>query len=144
VSRLTLTQAAVQLGVSTRTLRRKIKQGSIHAAFEDGKYYLDTNEVDRLSTLSNQVDRTSGEKVSTLSRRVSTPTSVITLDKTEYDALISRMGYLEGQRQLLIEHQADREALEKELGEARARLADMEAELAQAKKSWWRRVFRRT
>lgn len=144
MARLTIGQAAVQLGVSTRTLRRKIKQGSIHAAFEEGKYYLDTTEVDRLSALSNQVDRTEGGKVSTLSKRVSTPTRVVTLDKPDYDNLLSRLGYLEGQRQLLLEHQGDREALEKELGEARAKLAELEAELAKAKRTWWRRLFRRT
>jgi predicted site-specific integrase-resolvase len=136
VARLTINEETVKLGVSTRTLRRKIKQGNIHAAFEDGKYYLDTTEVDRLSSLSNQVDRTEGGKVSLLSKRVSTPTSVIPLDKTEYDSLMSRLGFLEGQRQLLLEHQADGEALEKELVEARAKLAELEAELAKAKRSW--------
>ena len=52
MARLTLTEAAVHLGVSTRTLRRRIKEGSVYAALEDGNYYLDGTEVDRLVQLA--------------------------------------------------------------------------------------------
>ena len=60
LARFTLTEAAVHLGVSTRTLRRRIKEGSVYAALEDGKYYLDGTGVDRLVQMSSHVDKGSG------------------------------------------------------------------------------------
>lgn len=143
MSRLTLAEAASRLKLSTRTVRRKIKNGSIHATFEDGKYYLDSQEVDRVAALSSKVDRQEGEKSLALSKRLSTPTTAITLAREEYDSLISRLGYLEGQRQLLLEDQAAKEKLAKELNQAQARIEELEAELDRIKQPWWRRLLKK-
>lgn len=144
MTRWTIQEAAVKAGLSTRTLRRRIKEGSVYATLEDGKYYLDSNEVDRLTGLSTQVDTGRVDKARPLSKQLTTPTAVIALDKVEYDRLIYRVGQLEEREQRLIEYQQDRETKDNELSEARQRIEELEKKLSEMKnKSWWRRLFKK-
>jgi hypothetical protein len=144
LTRWTIQEAAVKAGLSTRTLRRRIKEGSVYATLEDGKYYLDSNEVDRLTGLSTQVDTGRVDKARPLSKQLTTPTAVIALDKVEYDRLIYRVGQLEEREQRLIEYQQDRETKDNELSEARQRIEELEKKLSEMKnKSWWRRLFKK-
>lgn len=93
MARLNLKEAADKLNVSIRTLRRRIKEGSIHAALEEGTYYFDTNEIDRLA--SEDIKKKPGKAI------VSSPTEYITLTKNEYDSLISKLATLETKVNLL-------------------------------------------
>ncbi|MDD3493142.1 MAG: helix-turn-helix domain-containing protein [Candidatus Thermoplasmatota archaeon] len=144
MARLNLKEAADKLNVSIRTLRRRIKEGSVYATLEDGKYYLDSNEVDRLSNLSTQVDTGRVDKARLLSKQMSTPTAIIALDKVEYDRLIYRVGQLEEREQRLLEYQQDRETKDNELSEARQRIEELEKKLLDMKnRSWWKRIFKK-
>ena len=128
MSRLTLKDAAGKLGLSTKTLRRRIKEGKVFASLEDGWYYLDTVEVDRLLSTSRGVD--AGEAAGQAPgvgvqaqepgkpRAQAKKTALITLDKIEYDSLIYKLA-----------------TLESELGQARKLLE------APAKVGWWRRFW---
>lgn len=143
MSRLTLNEAAVKLGLSTRTLRRRIKEGSVYATLDEGKYYLDSNEVDRLSTLSSHVDKGKVDMSRPVSNRLSTPTAAITLSLDEYNRLVYRLGQLEEREQRLIEHQADVETKERSLVEARQRIEELEAKLEKKGVNWLKRLFGR-
>ncbi|MDI6854784.1 MAG: hypothetical protein QME75_14420 [Deltaproteobacteria bacterium] len=62
------------------------------------------------------------------------PSRVIVIDKSEYDRLLARLGFLEGQHQLLLQHKPADDALRRELGEAKSRLAGLEEEFTRLKK----------
>ena len=132
--RLTLGEAADQLGVSTKTLKACIKSGSIHAEFESGKYYLSSTEVDRVAGEMSTVGTETMDRPDHMSRPV---TSVVTIPRAEWDSLMARLGYLESQKRLLLEDKASQERLSRELAVARdtirAQAARLEAAEADAR-----------
>lgn len=109
MARLTLKETADKLGLSTRTLRRRIKEGSIYAALDEGQYFIDSNEVDRVR--GKDIKRKPGKA------KMSTITETITLDRKEYDIILTKLAVLE----------AENKNYQKLLGDQRP---------------WWKRVFR--
>jgi len=114
--RLTLGEAADQLGVSTKTLKACIKSGSIHANFESGDYYLSSTEVDRVAGEMSTLDTQTMDRSDHVPRPV---TSEVTIPRAEWDAVMARLGYFEAQKQLLLEDKAAQERLSRELAVAR-------------------------
>lgn len=145
MSRLDINQAAVQLDMSTKTLRRKIKEGSIYASLEDGKYFIPQTEIDRVLDMSKLLDKhivdSPMDKSKRMSKPISTPTEVISLSKEEYHRLIYRLGQLEEREQRLLEYQASQEEKALELEQARKRIAELEEQLTTRRRGWWRRLF---
>jgi len=93
MARMNLKEAADKLKVSIRTLRRRIKEGAIHAALEEGVYYIDITEIDRLS--KEDILKKPGKP------SLSTPTETITLTRNEYDSLIYKLATLEAKIKFL-------------------------------------------
>jgi hypothetical protein len=127
MAKLTLAEAADKLGISVRTLRRRIKEGVIAPSLESGKYYIVANDLDSLAKMTGHFG-----KLKIPAR--SGPSRVIIVDKMEYDRLIARLGFLEGQHQLLVHQKPAEDLLRKDLNEARSRLAGLAEEVNRLKK----------
>jgi hypothetical protein len=54
MTKVSLAEAAVKLGVSVRTLRRRIKEGLITPALENGKYYMTGSDFAKLANMTRQ------------------------------------------------------------------------------------------
>lgn len=146
MARLTLKEAAVKLGVSPMTLRRGIKKGSIYSYIDNGKYFIETAELDRLIDMYKHLNSDKVDMTINMNRQSSTkmakPNEVIVIDKNEYDQLRYRLGALEGERQYLLEYQNTNQELKVKVGELEERNKWLEKQLI-SKRSWWQRLWKK-
>ena len=114
---LTISQAAKSLGVSSRTVRRFIKSGKVHAELVPGPF----GEEYRIFELPSQLHKT--KPIDNTS--VQTPTQVMDIVR---------------------ELQERNLALAAQLGAATERIRNLESQLkllTVAKQPWWKRLFGR-
>jgi len=114
---LTITKAANSMGISTRTVRRYIKSGKLHAEFVQGNH----GGEFRISAIPPELIK---EK---------------TVDKERGQTMDTLQG-------LLHELQQQNVQLAAQLGAATERIRSLESQvklLTTGKQPWWRRLFRR-
>lgn len=122
----TIEQASKALGVSTKTVRNRIKSGMISATLVDGKYVVSLESI-RHFPRKNQ-GKFQAEK---------SHSSTVPVELSYLEGLLTRNAQLEAQAQGLLEHKAARDELTK-------RVADLEAELTQVRsRGFWSRLFNR-
>ena len=118
---LTILQAARSLGVSSRTVRRFIKSGKVHAELVPGPFGQEYRIFELPPDLHKPIplDNTSGQIT------IQTPVQVMDIVR---------------------ELQERNLALAAQLGAASERIRNLESQvklLTTAKKPWWKRIFRR-
>jgi len=131
---VSIKEAAKALNVSHRTVWNYIKKGKLDKVMVANKAHVTQASIERLSQDSTQ----------TVNESISVSPGKAVVEVAYLEALMTRLGQLEAEKRYLLEYQADREAKEKELVEARARLTELETEVARLskKKSWWRRYWK--
>ena len=122
---LTILQAARSLGVSSRTVRRFIKSGKLHAELVPGPFGQEYRIFELPPDLHKAIplDNTSGQ--TTIQTTIQTPVQVMDIVR---------------------ELQERNLALAAQLGAASERIRNLESQvklLTTAKKPWWKRLFRR-
>lgn len=137
MSKLSISEAAARLGVSEKTIRRKLHRGELQGERQSGKWFV---------LLSDSVQDTEGQPVHpNLDKMMDTMSRLI----EKYDGAITRVSQLEAERPLLMEHQKTNEDLRKQLEEERkAREDDRQAlekaeEELQEKRTELRRIRER-
>ncbi|MBA7495792.1 hypothetical protein ES702_06383 [subsurface metagenome] len=116
---LTIAQAARSLGVSSRTVRRFIKSGKIHAELVPGPF----GEEYRILELPPDLRKPKGIDNTTCQTSIQTPIQVM---------------------DIIRELQEKNLALAAQLGAATERIRSLESEvrlLTAAKQPWWKRLF---
>lgn len=145
MARMTVRTAAQALGVSPQLLEEYLERTGKMEAIRNGKrVFIPSHEIKAL--LEEKQRR--AQPVSALPPKstASEPPvreNTVSIPISHYEALLEELGQLRYQSQLLEFYRT--EAYEKNalLLEKEYRLAQLEAELAQLKKTWWHRLWRR-
>lgn len=119
----TVGQAAKELGVSDKTVRRYIKSGRLTAESDKGKLRIDPNSI-----------RTCPSKKLV---HLDTPDDkMVPVNREHYEALLIRLGQLEATEKLLIEHKATSEQVALDLAAKNEKIERLE------KRNLRQRIFR--
>lgn len=146
MARMTVRTAAQALGVSPHILEEYLERtGKMEAIRQGKRVFIPSHEVKALleeKKRQAQPLHTSPPK-DTASQQSPVQENTVSVPASHYEALLEELGRLRYQSQLLEFYRA--EAYEKNalLLEKEHRLGQLEAELAQLKKPWWHRLWRR-
>ena len=122
---LTVEQVALELKISTKSVRNYIKKGLLTATLVDRKLYISLESLRNLS--GKRLGKVEAEKDNI---------SKVTIDISYLEGLLTRTAQLESQAQALLQHKAGMESLTQQV-------ADLEAELQKERsKGFWSRLFR--
>ncbi|MEJ5347285.1 MAG: helix-turn-helix domain-containing protein [Desulfosoma sp.] len=147
MARMTVRTAAQALGVSPETLEEYLERtGKMEAIRQGKRVFIPSHEVKAL--LEEKKRRSHPGAVSFVEDKATTPApgvqeNTVSIPVSHYEALLEELGRLRYQSQLLDFYRT--EAYEKNalLLEKEYRIGQLEAELAQLKKPWWHRLWRR-
>ena len=103
--KVTLQVASKALNVSTKTIRRYIERGIISKSKEGTRIFVPMDEIRNLKNRQVKMD-----KYHPVHQK-----DKITVDRTHYDGLLTRLGQLEGERKYLLEYKADLEKKDEEM-----------------------------
>lgn len=131
---ISIKEAAKALNISQRTVWNYIRKGKLDKVLMANKAHVTKASIERLSQSSPQ----------TVNESISVSPGKAVVELAYLEGLLTRLGQLQAEKQYLLEHQAGQEAKERELAEARAKLAELETELARLrkKKTWWQRYWK--
>ncbi len=130
--KVTVKVAAKALKVSARTVRRYIEKGIISKVKEGDRTYVSMSDVRKL--IGQAKADMSQVRPQNKDTGVDMSGAVISIDRTHYEALLTRLGALEGEKKYLLEYKATNEELKRTV-------AELEAELARESVTWWKRLF---
>lgn len=145
MARMTVRTAAQALGVSPQILEEYLERtGKMEAIRQGKRVFIPSHEVKAL--LEEKKSRAQLVNAPPPKGPASEPPvheNTVSVPARHYEALLEELGRLRYQSQLLEFYR--REAYEKNalLLEKEHRLGQLEAELAQLKKTWWHRLWRR-
>ena len=151
---LTISQYAKLKGISTKTVRRRIKAGDLAYEMSRGKYliidipYEPERKVDTDNNVSTPIKEVDNSK--DVSSDMSTPVKEVDTDK-DMSSLVKKVDNgndmstivkdLLGQIQRLTEENRN---LAITLGRYQAKIESLEIKLIATSKPWWRRIFGRS
>lgn len=130
--------AAKALGVSVKTIQRWVKGGKIQSIREDNRVFIPVEEIrTRLQeqrTNVADIDQDKKEDVQTTRGHYEDKNlDVIPITRTHYEGLLTRLGQLEANQQLLLEYRAGIESRDKELEQAKGNISAQAQELVTVK-----------
>ena len=138
--KVSITVAAKALGVSVKTIQRWVKSGKIQSIREDNRVFIPVDEI--RSRLQEQradvadIDQDKKEDVQTIRGHSEDKNiDVIPITRTHYEGLLTRLGQLEANQQLLLEYKAGIEARDKALEQAKENINTQSQELAAVRSS---------
>ena len=120
--KITIQLASKSLKCSEKTIRRYIEKGILSTIKEGRRIYIPSNEIRELRNRQPKVD-----KIFHIPRR-----DKVVVDRSHYDGLLTRLGYLEKEKQLLLEYKEDLKIKNEELIETRTWLEESMRENKQA------------
>lgn len=130
--------AAKALGVSAKTIQRWVKSGKIQSIREDNRVFIPVDEI--RTRLQEQragvadIDQDKKEDVQTIRGHDEAKSiDVIPITRTHYEGLLTRLGQLEANQQLLLEYRAGIESRDKALEQAKGNISAQAQELATVK-----------
>ena len=157
--KVTIQAAARTLGVSKGTVVHFLNNGKLTRIKEGSAVFVLKDEIEALiktekdpGVISPEIKAVESEAVSTAESKVDDSGEItVTIDRTHYEELLTRVGQLEVEKENLLVYKNNmvetKGALshkEKEFQQAKAKLHMMEEELRRLKKmGWWKRVFGR-
>jgi predicted DNA-binding transcriptional regulator YafY len=119
---VTVKVAAKALGVSIKTVHRYLDTGRLTRIKDGQRAYIPAEEI---RALRGELEG-GGKQLSMAG------VQTITITVERYEALLMELGEARQKEQLLLEYHA-------EVKQKEARIAELEAALAQAKTPWWKR-----
>jgi len=123
---MTITQAAKELKVNQKTVRRRLKTGRLTGQLISGKWLIDLDSI-----------RTSQQSKAIKVNRVK---DLVSIPRREYESVLLRIGQLEAERLNLLDHQQTAQALKDELQRVKAELVNLKEQQQQRKQQ---SIFRR-
>jgi excisionase family DNA binding protein len=130
--------AAKALGVSAKTIQRWVKSGKIQSIREDNRVFIPVDEI--RTRLQEQragvadIDQDKKEDVQTIRGHDEAKSiDVIPITRTHYEGLLTRLGQLEANQQLLLEYRAGIESRDKALEQAKGNISAQAQEIATVK-----------
>jgi len=130
-----ITVAAKALGVSAKTIQRWVKSGKIQSIREDNRVFIPVDEIrarlqEQRASVAD-IDQDKKEDVQTIRGHSEDKNlDVIPIERTHYEGLLTRLGQLEANQQLLLEYKEGLQTKERELSETKATLAANTEKLA--------------
>jgi DNA-binding transcriptional MerR regulator len=138
IEKASITVAAKALGVSAKTIQRWVKSGKIQSIREDNRIFIPVDEIrarlqDKRASVED-IDQDKKEAVqTTIGHTEDKNLDVIPITRTHYEGLLTRLGQLEANQQLLLEYKEGLQVKEKALDQARENLNAQSQELAEIK-----------
>lgn len=147
MARMTVRTAAQALGVSPDTLEEYLERtGKMESIRQGKRVFIPAHEVKAL--LEEKRRRQRGTETPPCAAQETAPSmraeeNTVSIPVRHYDALLEELGRLRYQSQLLEFYRTEAQEKNALLLEKEHRIGVLEAELAQLKKPWWRRLMRR-
>jgi DNA-binding transcriptional MerR regulator len=118
--------AAKALGVTTKTIHRWLTNGTLTKIKEGGRTFI---SMDEIRTLLQRQEETQKSDVSNFFDFSGQDKTVVPVERSHYEGLLTRLGQLEAKQELLLEYKEGLERKDKELSETKDTLARANNEL---------------
>jgi predicted site-specific integrase-resolvase len=150
--KVTIAIASKVLNVDRRTIYRWMDKGLLSKVKEGNSTCVLMDDVRALRNKAMSHDKkVDVAKNSDKDEAVNdTVTGTVTVERTHYEGLLTRLGQLEAKQELLLEYREGLQAKDKELANTKAALEARERELAEIKAEvdrlrlpWWKRLWRK-
>ena len=119
--------AAKALNVTTKTIHRYLANGTLTRIKEAGRTYI---PMDEIRAIRQRQEETVKSDVSDILEFTGQSKTIVPVERAHYEALLTRLGQLETEKQHLLEYKEDLQRKDKELAETRADLVEAEKILA--------------
>ncbi len=147
MARMTVRTAAQALGVSPETLEEYLERtGKMESIRQGRRVFIPAHEVKALLEEKKRTQRRADAPPSEIPDTGSTgrpQENAVSVPVPHYNALLEELGRLRYQSQLLEFYRTEAQEKNALLLEKEHHIGRLEAELAQLKKPWWRRLLRR-
>lgn len=118
--------AAKALNVTTKTIHRWLASGTLTRIKEGGRTFISMDEV---RALRQRQEETTKNDVSNFIGFSGQDKTIVPVERSHYEGLLTRLGQLETEKRYLLEYKANIEDKDKELSEARVTISKARNEL---------------
>ena len=141
--KVTVAVACKTLGISQRSLYRLLKEGRLTRIKEGRRTYILTSEVHAMR--QELAQPLAQKKTANVTGSVAQSSDVVTVARDRYEGLLQELGELKERDKLFLEYKDkqvhEKQALEQELAETRAKLMDAQEQLKEKEKPFLMRFI---